>query len=142
VTTIFASAKDAMMVCDSKCSDDTGEWFPMTKVLRHENALIGVAGNVKDAVAWLDWFTSGKKGRMPKMDTGFTALALREDGVWCVSSDGFEMPVERGYHGIGSGGGYAVAAFKAGAKPAKAVEIACEIDVRSGGEIHVHKLKA
>lgn len=140
MTTIFADAKAGVMVCDSKCTSDA-EWFPMTKVLRHEGVLIGVAGNVKDAVAWLDWYTSGKKGARPKVDAGFSGLILRAEGVYGVSSDAFEMPIERGHHGIGSGGGYAVAAFKAGAAPRRAVEIACEIDVNSGGQIHTHKLK-
>jgi ATP-dependent protease HslVU (ClpYQ) peptidase subunit len=140
MTTIFADHKKLVMVCDSKCTSGP-EWFPMTKAMRHEDALIGVAGNVKDAVAWLDWYTSGKKGGRPKVEDGFAAIILRRDGVYGVSSDAFEMPIERGYHGIGSGGGYAVAAFKAGAQAKKAVEIACEIDVNSGGTVIVHALK-
>jgi ATP-dependent protease HslVU (ClpYQ) peptidase subunit len=140
MTTIFADAKSGVMVCDSKCTDST-EWFPMTKVLRHEDALIGIAGSVKDAVGWLEWYTTGKRGTRPKVDTGFAGLILRADGVYGVSSDGFEMPIERGHHGIGSGGGYAVAAFKAGANAKRAVEIACEIDANSGGVIHIHKIK-
>lgn len=140
MTTIFADVAAGVMVCDSKCTTDA-EWFPMTKVLRHDGALIGVAGNVKDAVAWLDWYTNGKKGGKPKVDSGFAGLILRADGVYGVSSDAFEMPIERGHHGIGSGGGYAVAAFKAGASPKRSVEIACEIDVNSGGKIHVHRLR-
>lgn len=128
------------MVCDSKCTSDA-EWFPMTKVLRHDGALIGIAGSVKDAVAWLEWYTAGKRGNRPRVEAGFAGLILRTDGVYGVSSDGFEMPIERGHHGIGSGGGYAVAAFKGGAAPKRAVEIACEIDVNSGGKIHVHRIK-
>jgi ATP-dependent protease HslVU (ClpYQ) peptidase subunit len=140
MTTVFADAKAGVMVCDSKCTSDS-TWFPMTKVRRVGVELVGIAGNVKDAAAWVEWYMGGKKGGRPKLDT-FSALILRAEGVFDVSADGFEQLVERGYHGIGSGGGYAVAAFKAGAKPQDAVRIACDIDVNSGGDVIVHRLKA
>lgn len=139
MTTIFADAKSGVMVCDSKCSSDS-EWFPMTKVYRHDGALLGLSGSVRDAVAWIKWYTDGKRDKMPKVDS-FTGLVLRKEGLFCVSSDGFEMLIEREFHGIGSGGGIAVGAFMAGASPKRAVEIACRVDAMSGGDVIVHKLK-
>lgn len=140
MTTVFADAKTGVMVCDSKCSSDS-EWFPMTKVYRVGDELIGLSGSVKDAMAWVRWYMEGKKDRRPKVDS-FTGLILRRDGLYCVSSDTFEMLIERGFYGIGSGGGIATGAFMAGAAPKKAVEIACDIDANSGGKVIVHKLKA
>lgn len=139
MTTVFASLKHGVMVSDSKCTADT-EWFPMTKVYRHEDELIGLAGNVRDALAWLRWYSEGKKGAKPKGE-GFAAMILRKDGLYGVSSDTFEMLIERGFYGIGSGGGIAVGAFMAGANPKRAVEIACQVDANSGGEVISHKLK-
>lgn len=140
MTTILADAKRGIMVTDSRCTAES-EWFPMTKVFRVRDELIGLAGNVKDAVAWLNWYSEGKKGNRPKGDT-FNALILRSEGLYAVSSDSFEMLIERGFYGIGSGGGIAVGAFMAGADAKKAVEIACRIDANSGGDVVVHKLKA
>lgn len=139
MTTIFSDVKAGVMVCDSKCT--SGEvWYPMTKVHRVGKELIGLAGSVKESLAWLDWYRSGKKGVRPKLEM-FQGLCLRPDGLYELGADGLVQLVERGFHGIGSGGGYAVAAFMAGADPKKAVDIACEIDNESGGDVHVHALK-
>ena len=140
MTTVFADARSGVMVCESKCTSDT-VWYPMTKIHRVHGELVGIAGTLKEAQAWLRWYEKGGKGARPKAEC-FTALILRKDGkLYEISSDGLDMEVERGFHGVGSGGGYAVAAFLAGADPRRAVEIACEIDAASGGEIHVHTLK-
>lgn len=141
MTTIFADARKGLMVCDSKCTADS-EWFPMTKVFRIGDELVGCAGSVREAVSWLRWYSDGKKGPRPKTVDGFNSLILRKDGLFAVSADAFEMLVERGYYGIGSGGGIAVGAFMAGADAKKAVEIACLIDANSGGDVIVHRLKS
>jgi ATP-dependent protease HslVU (ClpYQ) peptidase subunit len=139
VTTIFADAKKGVMVCESQCTEG-GAWFPMTKVHRNGGELIGISGSAKDAFAWVHWYANGKKGSRPKMES-FSGLILRAEGLFCVSEDAFEMPVERGFHAVGSGGPCALAAHMAGADAKRAVEIACEIDVYSGGAVIVHKLK-
>lgn len=140
MTTVFADAKAGVMVCESKLTSDT-VWYPMTKVYHIHGELIGIAGTLKEAQAWLRWYERGSKGARPKAEC-FTALVLRKDGkLYEVSADGLDMEIERGYHGIGSGGGYALAAFMAGAEAKVAVEIACAIDAQSGGDIHVHLLK-
>lgn len=138
MTTIFADAKAGVMVCDSKCTGDA-TWFPMTKVRRVGAELVGVAGNIKDAVAWVDWYASGKKAARPKLES-FSGLILRADGLYEVAADGFEQLIERGFHGTGSGGGYAVAAHMAGVDAETAVYIACQIDANSGGDVVVHTL--
>ena len=140
MTTIFACAKAGVMVTDSKCSSNE-VWYPMTKVHRIGKELVGLAGSVKESIAWLEWYRGGKKGVRPKLEN-FQGLCLRPDGLYELGHDGLVQLVERGYHGIGSGGGYAVAAHKAGVDPKRAVEIACEIDNGSGGEVIVHELKA
>lgn len=139
MTTILASLKDGVMVCDSKCSSSE-IWYPMTKVHRVGRELIGLAGSVKEAIAFLKWYREGKKGVRPKLET-FQGLALRPDGLYELGADGLEQLVERGFHGIGSGGGYALAAYMAGADAEKAVRIACSIDNHSGGDVLVHKLR-
>lgn len=138
MTTIFADAKEGVMVCDSKCSAG-GTWYPIPKVFRVGNELVGIAGNVKEGRAWLKWYQNGKKGPRPKTED-FVALGLRSDGLYELCADGLELKIERGHHGVGSGGGNALAAFMAGADPERAVHIACLIDTGSGGDIVVHRL--
>lgn len=138
MTTIFADAKSGVMICDSKCTDEN-TWYPVTKVFRVGNELVGYAGNIKSCQAWLKWYQSGKKGVRPKAES-FAALSLRDSGLYEHCADGLEILVERGFHGVGSGGALAVAAFMAGAEPKHAVDIALAIDAGSGGEVHVYKL--
>lgn len=138
MTTIFADVKTGVMVCDSKCTDNH-TWYPITKVFRVKDELVGYAGDVKACRAWLKWYQSGKKGVRPKTES-FEALSLRPDGLYEHCADGLEILIERGFHGVGSGGALAVAAFMAGATPSGAVDIALSIDSGSGGAIHIHEL--
>lgn len=140
MTTILADAKKGLMVCDSKATCD-GSWFPVTKVYPVDGELIGFAGLMTEGTRWLDWYANGQRGKMPAIDN-VSVLILSTDGVRLVESSGRNVHIERGYHGIGSGGNAALGAFMAGADARKAVEIACQIDAGSGGQIHVHKLKA
>jgi hypothetical protein len=140
MTTIFADAAAGVMVCDSRCNGG-GVWYPITKVFRVGDELVGIAGSVKDGRTWLKWYQGGKKGPRPKTED-FVALVLRADGLFEHCQDGLELQVERGYHGIGSGGGYALAAHMGGCADAeRAVRIACSIDTGSGGDVVVHTLK-
>lgn len=140
MTTIFADVKSGLMVCDSKCTSG-GIWYPITKVFRIGDELMGFAGDVKDWKSYQKWCESGKKGPRPKAES-FTAISLSKRGVFEHCSNGLVLEVERGFLGIGSGGDMATAAFMAGAEPHRAVEIACAIDMGSGGEVITYRLEA
>lgn len=139
MTTIFADHKSGVMVCDSKCTiGDT--WVETTKVVRVGDELIGFAGHATEGDRWLAWYASGQNGPMPKVMNSM-AIILSSQGLRMLDSTGGYFVIERGFNGCGSGGGYAVAAFMAGAKPEKAVQIACQIDANSGGRVVTHRLK-
>ncbi len=140
MTTIAADFSAGVMVSDSRCSAGA-TWYPMTKVHRVGSELVGIAGAVKDGHRWLKWYSGGKKGPHPKIED-FVALVLRADGLYDVSSDGLELRVERGKHAIGSGGGPALAVMLAGHDAKTAVEIACQVDTGSGGDVIVYHFKA
>lgn len=139
MTTILADAKKGVMVCDSKATFGDS-WFPITKVFRVNEELIGFAGSPSEGSRWLDWYTTGQRGKMPSIENT-TPMILSSEGVRLVESSGRFVDIERGYQAIGSGDKAALGAFMAGADARKAVEIACQIDAGSGGQIHVHKLK-
>lgn len=139
MTTILADAKKGVMVCDSKATFGS-EWFPITKVYRHEGELIGFAGTISEGMRWLDWYSNGQRGKMPGIDN-ISTIILCDEGVRLVEPSGRFVAVEQGFYGVGTGAPAAMGAFMAGADARKAVEIACRIDAGSGGQIHVHKLR-
>lgn len=138
MTTILASVAEGVMVCDSKATID-GSWFPCTKVVRIGDELIGFSGVFHEGERWLDWYRDGKRGPRPKIEN-CTALVLDKSGLRLLEGSGQYVKIERGFHGVGSGGACAIAAHMAGADAETAVHIACEIDAGSGGEVIVHKL--
>lgn len=137
MTTIAADAKQGVMVCDSKCT--YGEtWFPIQKVIRHREELIGYAGDVDQAFAWIDWYTKGKIGKPPRAD-GVEILILRKNGLFYATGCN-ESRVPRGFHAIGSGGAAAVAGMLHGATVQRSVKIAIQVDAQSGGAVRTHRL--
>jgi ATP-dependent protease HslVU (ClpYQ) peptidase subunit len=139
MTTIFADAKQGIMVCDSMVSNGEQWWADPDKVIRIGDELIGFAGVAAEADRWLAWYKAGQNGPMPKV-SGSCALILGPGGLRVLDSNGMYVPVARGFMGTGSGGGYATAAFMAGADAETAVYIATQIDPSSGGDVIVHAL--
>lgn len=140
MTTVAADHRCGLIVSDSKCiTGDT--WSPMTKVFRHKDELIGIAGDVRLAMRWVKWYTGSRRGATPKL-SNFEALILRADGVYHVTEDAYEMKVEQGFYAIGSGAMAALAVMHAGLDPREAVRIACLVDNNSGGDVQSHSLAA
>lgn len=139
MTTIAADHRSGVMVSDSRCVEG-GTWFPCTKVFRIGAELVGCAGDVNEWQQWLKWYRAGRKGAMPKL-TEFSALILRSEGLYGFGDDGCEMLMERGFHAVGSGHHAALAALILGHDAKAAVEVACEVDSGTGGEIRVYNLK-
>jgi hypothetical protein len=140
MTTIAADAKRGCMACDSMTST-SDSWWPSTKVWRVEGALIGGAGEVASIRQFVTWYKDGQRLPRPKISDSFCALVLCKEGLFYWASNLNPEPIERGFHAIGSGGGPALGALLAGANVKRAVEIACEVDTASGGEVILHKLK-
>lgn len=141
MTTIAADARKGCMACDSMTS--TGDsWWPSTKVYRVPDALIGGAGEAAAVRQFVSWYADGQRSPRPKIADTFCALVLTKEGLFYWASNLVPEPIERGFHAIGSGGNAALGALLAGAAVQKAVQIACEVDTSSGGEVFVHRLKA
>ena len=127
------------MVSDSKCT--SGDvWSPTRKIWRHGDELIGVAGDLHHASRFLKWHMNGRKGPLSIKSSDFEALILRKDGLYHVTDAGIEFKEERGFFAIGSGQKAALAILIAGLGPVRAVEIACQVDISSGGELRVETL--
>lgn len=139
MTTIAMDHRTGVAASDSKCTIGA-IWVTSTKVFRHKDELIGLAGLDSQGQRWLEWHKSGKKGAAPKMDQA-DALILRRDGVYYVQDDCAEFRVERGFHAIGTGAAAAMAVMLAGHSAEEAVRIAIQVDAQSGGEVQVFNLK-
>lgn len=81
-------------------------------------------------------FTEGKEnGKAGEFRFNFLIAVSGE--VFDISDDLSVCRSADGIYGVGSGSSYAVGAIHAGAKPAKAVEIAAKLDVNTSGPIQV-----
>lgn len=136
MTTIVGDALAGIMCADSRCVIGD-RWVEVDKLIRGPaGELIGTAGPMKESADWERWYLGGKKGAMPKLDQ-VEVLILRKEGLVYVDSSGCEIAMTCGYYAIGSGGAAAMGALHAlhdhADRAARALEIACRVDVGSGG---------
>lgn len=116
--------------CDTIVANDLPKVHRMT-----DGRIVGGAGNRHEVSSWIDWLERGKDGDCPITSDRFCGLILQHDGscLW-VDHKGREEPTPLPC-AIGSGQDYAFGAMDAGVGPIRAVEIACERDIYSGGKI-------
>ena len=112
------------------------------KILRGQGFLVGTAGQYGDIKRWwaqvcqLDLAHVLEYG-YPDFDTDRNDPAIMlTDGrhIWRHVTGGF-FRVSRGFHAVGSGRDYALAAMYLGKSAAEAVRIAMEFDNGTGGEV-------
>ncbi|NKX37344.1 peptidase S14 [Rhodobacteraceae bacterium R_SAG4] len=86
-----------------------------------------------------DWFASEKSGDAePNLNgRGFDCIEVRSDGSVYFYNDSFipTGPLAGDYFAIGSGAEYALGAMAMGADAARAVQVAAEFDVWTGGVV-------
>lgn len=135
MTTIAANL--AMMVAD-RLEDDSGTKRKTTKIFRVKNSIIGTSGDSDAGFAFMEWY---KDRRRHKPDLGdFEALVLSHQGLHYYTSS--LTPENVGpQHAIGTGKPYVMAALMAGSDIVKAVKIAIELDMYSGYEPQVMRLR-
>jgi hypothetical protein len=135
MTTVAADARAGVMVADSRATIEGACWLPATKMYRFDGEIVGLCGDSIDEAKWLAWRRAGKRGKFPKLTDEFQGLVLKAAGLWWLDDKGGEMLIERGFHAIGSGGNCAITALILGHDAKTAVEVACQVDPHSGGEI-------
>lgn len=147
--------KDGIIACDSQMTNGAEMQLGVHKIGRSAHFLFGFTGRMSVMYPLFDWLcdvegnTFGQDIPDPttfyrhanKLDTcgsddGFAIIADREKRVYGVSTDGLVTPYPRGWEAIGSGGTYAVGALHMGADARRAVAVAKECDVSTGGYIH------
>lgn len=106
-----------------------------------DGSIAAFAGSVIACAVMLRWFEGDRSGDTPRLGTECGGLMVRADGsVHLIDGDGDTAQVDGDHHAIGSGRDMALAAMAAGADPARAVEIVCELDTASRGPVQVERL--
>lgn len=108
--------------------------FNTVKVHRlDDGGIVGIAGDASLALAFVAWLNGGTEPTVEEVD----ALHITADGALLYyHNTGAPVPCEAPA-AIGTGTKLAMGAMLAGSDPAKAVEIACQRDICSGGSIIV-----
>ena len=145
MTTIAASLPLGMMAADARTTlvakDGTElHAYASTKLVRIGEWIVGCAGDDVDIAAFLEWLPDRRK-RRGKVTDDFAGLLLSRTRLLFVTDNGPLESVRNGYMGIGTGGGFALAAMGALARigqpidPRIAVDVACEHDTGSAPPI-------
>lgn len=138
------------IAADSLAVDTWGLKSLVLKIEETENFLIGGAGIHGRIAGWVRGITPGNPGNSDPLklyypyikdqDDPNIILIDRKTKQAYVHETGYFFPITRGFHAIGSGRDYALAAMSMGATAKEAVEVAMRFDNGTGGEIVVVKL--
>lgn len=145
------TCRNGIMAADSRATVETEaggiRMQPCEKMYRKvlptgEEVIIGVAGEGFPALAFVDWYGSGKEP--PELfihgDADFSILVLTKDGMfeydkWCRSEK-----VIGEFHSIGSGSKGALTAMYCGASAERAAIATCSVDPLCGLPVTTMKL--
>lgn len=140
MTTILACARLGVMVADSSITDADRVWAGR-KVWRVRGALVGMAGDDSDRLAFLEWYRGGMVG--PAKMGESSALILNARGLYLIDAN-YTAPqrLESGREAIGTGGKAAICVYEAlrFTDPRKAVRIVCKHDANSRGPVRSYTL--
>ena len=130
----------AVLAADSQEADDYIEQHASQKLFKVGNTLIGIAGCVSSARAFIEWVKKGEpEDEKPKV-SGLIALVIRPNGRAFEYGETLTPIPAAKKTAIGSGRGPALGALLAGATADEAVRITKKIDPNTGGRIRKLKL--
>lgn len=114
------------------------------KIVRLGNTIIGGCGDFQEVVKWMKWMVQGECATELQSAESFSGFIVSSDGVMkCVDNRFIEYQVtnKHGIFAFGTGDRIALGAMRAGATAEEAVQIACELDIYSGGGVDVLEMK-
>lgn len=124
--------RDGLVAADSRTNN--GGWIDpgsRSKLERVDGAVFAYCGDWAICTAIRAWLKE-PNGDQPNGDA--TVIVFR-DGKIFVYSDGSYFEENDGFHAWGSGTPVALGALYAGCTAYEAVEIACQVDLYSGGPV-------
>ena len=124
------------MAADRLC-DDNGTKTYVKKIVRVNNEIIGLAGNICDFHKFLKWYEH-KDEDLEDVFEESEFIVLNDQGIFTYESP---FPIQhledRGHYSIGSGQKFALSAMDLGYTPEDAVKYARERDTGTGGRVDI-----
>ena len=142
MTTIVADVENGLMASDSRVSHGLSN-FKSEKIFEIGKELIGVSGNLSNAIKFVDWYAAGcDPDSEPSFEgDGFDALVLDGGRLTCWDDSMIPMRVMESFYAIGSGAHAAMGAMHAGATAEEAIAIASIVDTGTDDNVVVKKIK-
>ncbi len=128
------------MAADKRISG--GAMFRSTKIFSINGSLIGIAGNVEQALRFVEWRRTPEQKPIFNDSSEFQALELSPEGklIWW-GAELVGIPIEDDFYAIGSGSHLALGALSMGASLKQSILVAARWDVGTGTEIQTMALK-
>lgn len=120
MTTVIATKK--AIYADSLC--DCSIAFYSDKIFRVGESIYGVAGDLEEALQFIEWRKTGNNKPEFAESVDFDAIEVNKTGIYLWQTKLVRMAVKNKTYAIGSGGQYAMGAMDEGATPEKAMKIA------------------
>jgi ATP-dependent protease HslVU (ClpYQ) peptidase subunit len=142
MTTVAVDLDRMAMACDSRCTSGDPDFSTQKIYKSPDGTLIGFAGNVNDALIFVEWFQAGAdRSNKPEFTEkgSFSALTLNKDGCSTWDNDCMRIAMCSRFYAIGSGGMAAMTARHCGKSIEECVHIACLMDSQSGGPVIVQE---
>jgi hypothetical protein len=115
------------------------------KIIVRDNRIFAFTGVLNVFAPAIEWFEAGRAPeKAPKTDAhdSWCLIVIDGDGLRTYGNGNLYGESYSYPQAFGSGQQYALAAMKAGATPAEAVEIAKDLDVFSGGAVRVVEIES
>ncbi len=110
---------------------------PTPKIFKRKGVYYAVAGDLAESLAVVKWLVKGgKEDDFPETEGAYHVLAIKNNKAVEYVATPLPCPVKPPA-AMGTGRQLALAALMAGASVRRAVEIACELDIRSSAPIKV-----
>lgn len=141
MTTIAYDGKT--LVTDSQVTVDGKRFGKTQKLFRlHSRAVLAISGTMDVSYEIMRWLNGdAEKPALDKEQDDFEGLLIEPDGsAWEIAPGLRRFPACVPWTG-GTGGIVAMTAMRCGKTAQEAVELACEIDTKSGGPLQIHLVR-
>lgn len=139
--------KDGIMASDSLMAEDDGTIYSnIQKLFRFaNNEVIGIAGDVRKCMAFLDWYDGGYsiedwKVSDDKEDEFYALVAHSNGSVQLYDSSVNPINMNGDFFAIGSGAASAMALMKVGYSAEEAATMTCDLNVFCRPPIQIEKI--
>lgn len=142
-TIVYANG---VMASDRMSVSGSSGYSRITKIHLVRGHMCGFSGSAYIGLSLLKWFESGAvesdyPGNEDGDDGSQLLVVTPERKIIVYEGRGIQIRFEHNCHAIGSGCEFALGALAMGADARRAVEIACGLDVYSGGGVDVLRLE-